>query len=248
MELFKLIAVFAVGIIASFIGTNVGGGGLISVPALIFLGLPPQMAIATNKVGSFGMTGAGLIRFHKGKKVNYKIGFPIAALAIIGAYFGANTLLTIPNVILEKLVGVVILAILTLVLLNNNLGIKRVIKEYSLLRTSLGYLAFLFIGFWGAFFGGGFAIFSTYVLITVFGLTFLESAGTTKPLGVGIAIMSIIIFGLGGAINWIYGVLLLIGMTTGSYLGAGYGIKKGNMWVKRLFVVIVVVSAIKLLF
>jgi uncharacterized membrane protein YfcA len=248
MELLRLIAVFTVGLIAGFIGTNVGGGGLISIPALIFLGLSPQVAIATNKVGSLGVTGAGLVRFHKGGKVNYKIGVPIAIFAVIGSYFGANTLLTIPNTILEKIVGVIILAILVLVLFNKNIGVKKADRKRSRLLTFLGYLTFLFIGFEGAFFGGGFATLSIYALITIFGLTFLESAGTTKPLGVGIAIMAILVFGLRGVINWVYGASLLLGMALGSYVGAGYGIKKGNIWVKRLFVVVVVISAIKLLF
>lgn len=247
VELFTLIVVFAVGVVASFIGTNVGGGGLISVPALILLGLPPQVAIATNKVGSLGITGAGLVRFHKGGKVNYKIGAPIAILATIGAYIGANTLLTVPNIILERMVGVIILVILALVLSNKSLGIKKIKRRQKTWQNLLGYLAFLFIGFEGAFFGGGFAVLSTYVLISIFGLTFLESAGTTKPLGIGIAVVAIVIFSLNGVINWIYGISLFLGMAIGSYIGAGYGIKKGDLWVRRLFAVIVVVSAVKLL-
>ncbi|OGM29761.1 hypothetical protein A2630_01300 [Candidatus Woesebacteria bacterium RIFCSPHIGHO2_01_FULL_44_10] len=245
-EILRFLLVFIVGLIASFLGINTGGGGLVSIPALIFLGFPPQIAIATNKFGSLGMSGTGLFRFHKSGEVDYKVAIPIAILSIIGAYFGANSLLTIPNQILEKIVGVLILAVLGVVLLDRKSGLEK--KELN--RPALkifGYLSFLFVGFWGAFFGGGFAIFSSYILILIFGKTLIESAGTQQLLATGIAVMAVFIYGTHGIIDWFYGAFLIIGMSLGSYLGASYGIKKGDTWVKKLFVVMVLASTIKLI-
>ncbi len=246
MEPLTLLFVFFVGVFASFIGTNVGSGGLIAIPALIFFGLPPQAAIATNKFGSLGMVTTGFYKFHKAKKIDYRIGIPTAAFALIGAYIGANTLLLFPNELLEKLVGAFILAILVFVLLNRDIGLKKARQTNPLLRYA-GYLSFLLIGFWGGFFGGGTATFATYALILLFGQTFLESAGTRKIAALGISIVPIIVFALAGIINWVYGTSLILGMAVGSYFGASYGIKKGDKWVRLLFAIIVVASAVKLL-
>ena len=83
MDPFILLLVFLVGIIASYIGTNAGGGGLISIPAMIFLGLPAQMAIATNKVGALGMT-TGFYKYHKERKIDYSVAIPVAIFGING--------------------------------------------------------------------------------------------------------------------------------------------------------------------
>lgn len=246
MDLITLLLVFIAGLVAGFIGTTVGGGGLISIPVLIFLGLPPQMAIATSHFGYLGIITAGFYKFHKAGKVDYKLGIPIAVLSIIGSVVGAFTLLSIPNDILEKLVAVFILLILIIILINKNIGVKKAKPTIGFLKY-FGYLLFLLLGFWGAFFGGGFSIFATYILIFLFGKTFLESAGTRKILAFGIVLTAIIIFSLNGAIDWIFGTSLIIGMALGSFYGASHGIKKGDEWVRGLFIIIVLASAIKLL-
>jgi len=245
MELITIIILSIVGFIASFIGVTVGGGGLLSIPALIFLGLPPQIAIATNKVGSLGIMSS-IYRFNKSRMVNFKIGIPLALVSIVGAYIGATTLLTLPEEIIGKLIGIFILIVLVFVILNRNVGVEKREKQGKTKRY-LGYLLFLFVGFWGGIFGGGYGVFATYVLIFMFGQTFLESAGTKKVLGLGISIVSVIVFAIGGIINWEYGIALLPGMALGSHFGADYGIKKGDKWVRTLFIIVVAVSAAKLI-
>ena len=246
MEAFKLISVFIVGVVAAFIGTSAGGCGLISIPALIFLGLSPQVAVATGKLGALGLIISGIYRFHKGGKIDYKIGIPIALVSFVGAYFGANTLVRIPGELLGKYVGLIVLIVLPVLFFRKDFGIKKQVKK-SLPLKIIGYLLFLPLGFWGGFFGPGYAIFSTYILILIFGQTFLESAGTRKVLGLGVTILSILIFAQSGILDWFYGGALFLGMTLGSYLGASYGIKKGDEWVRGLFVVIVALSALKLI-
>jgi len=242
---FELLLIFILGFIASFIGTNVGGAGLITVPLLIFLGLPSQVAVATNKIGGLGLTSIGLITFHGGKKVNYRIGIPIAVFSMVGAYLGSNVALALSEELVKRIIGFSIIAVLLLVFSNKNLGVQK--KEGSILAKVLGYISFIFIGFWSAFVGGGGAIISNIVLVSLFGLTFLESAGTRKIPHLVSNITASLVYIIHGTVYWIYAIPLLLGMAMGSHVGARWGLAKGDIWIRRLFMIVVVVSALKLL-
>ncbi len=246
MELFELVLVFLVGALSSFVGVNVGSGGLITIPALMFLGLPAKAAIATMRLGALGISAGGIYKFNKEGKIDYKIGIPAAVLAFIGAYIGANTLILIPEELIEQLIGFLILAVLVVVILNRNAGVKRLTVRGPVSRA-IGYLLFLPLGFWGGFFGGGTGTFMTYVLVFIFGQTFLESAGTRKIPHLAFTLISLAILAYGGLVEWVPGVVLLAGMLTGSYAGAAFFIKKGDEWVRILFIIVVGASALKLL-
>lgn len=100
----------------------------------------------------------------------------------------------------------------------------------------------------GAFFGGGWAIIATYSLLFLFGQTFIESADIKQFTGIGIAIVAILVFAFNQIMNWSMGIVLLLGMMIGAYIGASYGIKKGNRWVRTLFSIVTIAFALKLLF
>jgi uncharacterized membrane protein YfcA len=246
MDPLTMAFLFVVSLFASFIGTSVGGSAVITIPAMIFAGVPPRVAIATNKMGSLGMNITGFYKFHASKKINYTIGSIAAVFALIGSYIGANVLLNIPSGILETLVYVFIIAIVVIFLLNKEIGVKK-LRSIGKLRSASGYLSFLLIGFWAGLFGAGASIFVTFVFVYVFGQTFLECAGTRKLQAFAGTIMPLAVYSFAGIMNWTVGIVLFAGMGIGSYAGAGYSIKKGNKWVRILFFFVAVVSVVKLI-
>ena len=245
LEALTIASMFFTGIAAGFIGTTAGGGALLMIPLLIFLGLPAQNAIATAKLAVVGTMSAGLYRFNRGGKVIFKIAIPAAVFATIGSGLGALVLVRTPNSMLEKIIGIFMIILLVTMLLDHTVGIRKK-RLTSTWGTVAGYSLFFVTGFWGAIFGGQ-AIFATYILISLFGLDFLFAAGTRKLAGLCIALIAIVIYQIHGIIFWKYGIILLIGSTIGSYYGAAYGLKKGNKWIKQLFVIVVIAAAIKLL-
>jgi len=248
MQGIVLLAVFLIGVVASFYGVTVGSGGLVSISGLIFLGLSPQVAIATNRLAALGLISAGLYRFNQAKKVNYKLGFSLTLTTLIGSVVGANLLIQISEGLLEKIVGGLILVMLTVLLFKKELGIKAKLKELTVSRKILGYFFSLLIGVYIGFFGGGWSTLFSYLLILVFGQTFLESAGTRKIVGLFASLAALTVFVLNQKVNYLYGLTMFTGMALGSYLGASYALKKGNLWVKRLFIIVVFLSALKLMF
>jgi len=247
----KTLLIFFIGFFTAFITTNVGGATLLLVPTLIFIGLGPQAAIATARLGTLSAKSTGLYGFHMNGKVDYKIGLPAAIFGVIGAFLGANVLVILSYSILYRMIGFLILLTLIVVFVEKTMPHKLKIFDtsngISKTRMIVGNILFIIPGFIGGLFGGQ-SIFASFILILVFGESFLLTAGTRKIIGLAITVTALIIYGLHHFIDWYYGVLLLAGMGIGSYFGAAYGIKKGELWVQRLFIVVVIAMAAKLIF
>ncbi len=247
MELWLLLILIAcIGFVASFIGAVMGGAGLITIPFMIMFGLPPQVAIATNKIGIFGMGLGALHKYWKAKKIVWNLVIPLSVIGIIGAFIGSNTLVRANPDFLSRVVGVIILIMLPFVFLKKGAGIAK--KIVSTKKRLLGYALFLIAAFWSGLFGGGAGIFYSYIYIGLFGLTFLQFKGTNRiPLTILNAV-AIIVFAINGFVNILYAAVIFPAMALGSYAGAHVALKKGNAWIKGFYIVFVVVSAIKLIF
>lgn len=246
MDLLTFILVFIIGFSTAIIGIIVGSSGLIRIPLLILLGIPPQISVATNKVGSIGISIVGLYRYGKEKLIDLKIGFSMVSVEIFGAIIGSYILLSISGGILKKIIGLVIFGIVFLIIIKKNVGLKK-IKEIPRRNWIIGAFLFFIVAIYGGFIGGGGGTIQTYILISMFGLTFLESAATRRIPNLIGALTSVSIFAFYGIINWPVGIVLLISESMGAWVGSSIAIKKGNKFVKILFVIVAIALAIKLL-
>ena len=245
MDFIILILVFLVGVLAAFIGVIAGGGGLISIPMLIFLGLDPKIAIATAKLGGLGGVMTSAFRYHKSSKINFKIGYKLLVLFTIASVLGSFALVRISEETMYKIVGIVLLGLLPLILFSEK-GLKEI--KTGKRGEVIGYILMACVGFYCGFFGGGWGILSYYVMIMFFGLDFVKSAATTVFGSLGSYPLSLIVFAANGMINYEMGIVLMLGMMIGGYLGAKTAVKKGNKFVRILFIIVVIASAVKLLF
>lgn len=237
--------VFITGMVASFVGTTTGGIGLLIVPVLIFLGLPSPIAIATCRLGLVSSNITSLWQFHKYKHIDYSIAIPILILSVIGAVIGSSALLGTPSEAVEKFFGLFIIAIVGISLLNKEMGKQQ--KKTAPLQRIAGYIQLFFISILSGYFSAGTGLLGRTVLMKNFGQTFLQSAGTRKLQAFAISVGSLVIYLTFGAVHWPYAITLLIGTGIGSYTGAAFAIKKGDEWVRKLFIVVVILSAIALL-
>ena len=226
-----LIGVFFIVVLASMLGSMVGGGSLLSIPFLMLVGLPPQVAIATDRFGSVGAAITAFVKFRKAKKIVWKHVLILSILSLIGSLIGANILLNINPDILHIIVGVILLILLPFILLN-----------------FLGLSIYLLVQIFTGFFGGGTGPIIFYTLMIFFGFTIIEANATQVIPVLILYLSSLIIFALNGIIDYKIGTVLLAGMAIGGYLGAHLALKKGNKWIKGLFAVVVIISGIRLLF
>lgn len=232
------------GIITGFVGTNTGGSVFLTVPVMIWLGIPAQSSIATARLASVGTMVAGLRHFHTQGKVDYALAVPAAALGLAGALGGASLLLQIDPALLHKVIGALTLLLVALSLIRKPSGSE---TPPSAIRRLFGYILFIPVGMIGGLFGGQ-AKLSTYLFIIFFRKTISESVGTRKVGGLILSAGSLIIFGVNGIINWPYGGCLVIGTLLGADAGAKFALKKGDQWMESVFNTIVIALALRMLF
>lgn len=243
--IFEIILTLIIGMVAGFIGSIAGGGGLVSIPFLMFLGLPPQVAIATNKFGSVGLSLGAMYKFITKKKVIWKYVLPFSILSITGGLFGAKLLIDLPQELLTKIVGVVLLLLLPVIFIKD-IGVKK--RKTTRLQKSLGIILYFLLMIFGGFFGGGAGTLIFYCLMFFMGFTIIQANATDIIPWFLLSLSTLIFFMFQGVVDYYNGIALFFGMLIGSYFGAHTAIKKGNKWVRIVFALVVVASGLKILF
>lgn len=234
------------GVAAGFVGSVTGGAGILLIPALIFLGLPANQAIATNTLATFGMTAASLPQYAAAKQVRWRAAFKLIPLAIIGGFVGSKVLTHVDADALTVVVGVLLLIMAPIIVLNPHAGLKS--YKPSVNRSTVGYLLFLVVMTYGGFLGAGAGLFGVYILIFCLGMTYIESKATVSVPWLFLTSTAFIVFVAHGLVNWHLGILMTIGMFIGGFLGARAALEKGNAWVRAIFILVTLVASAKLLF
>lgn len=245
-EFIQYLLVLLIGFITGFLGSTVGGGGLVSIPFLIFMGLPPSVAIATDRLAVVGQTLGAIPKFLKYKKIRWSYVPIFILLALPATFIGSNLLISIDDAILNTIIGIIILCFIPLILLNKNLG--TIHCKRSNIKNRIGYFLYFCVMIFAAFFGGGAGTILAYLLMYFFGFTIIESMATDLVPWLVLSIISLVIFQLKGLIYYQFGIIILLGTLVGGYIGAHVSIKAGDVWIKRFFVGIIILSSLKLLF
>ncbi len=243
-----LLLSFIVGVISAFYGVAVGGGALLTVPALIFMGLPASHAVATSRLGSLGVITSGLINFNRKDKVDWALGAKMTVLISIGALPGTYALVNFPITWVEKLIPIIILTMLFLFIFFPSIGLEPQTDKTTSKRRFIGYLLTLTLGFISGFYQGGSGTMAAYIMILFFGQTFVESAATRKVpfLFSNLLILGSLLFTT--TIHFDVGIALGLGTFTGGYIGSKIALSRGNRWIRSLFIAIVTISTLRMLF
>jgi uncharacterized membrane protein YfcA len=249
MDLTTIIILILAGLVAGFINTLAGSGSMITLPLLIFLGLPANVANGTNRIAIFLQSIVGLAKFQKKKVLHWKNGLYLSIIATVGAIFGAITATQISAENMETIIGILLFVMLFSIFLKP----KKWMKEFEEGTTTKtipwwNYILFLGIGFYG-----GFIQMSTGILILtslVLGANYdLIRANALKLLIVILYTpFAIYIFYVNNQIDWTYGLVLAIGNIAGAWIAASLALKNGVAVVRWVLIITVLASAVKLLF
>lgn len=240
-----LLALAGTGLIAGFVDAIAGGGGLITIPVLISLGLSPVAAIATNKLQSWiGTAIAGVTYWRRGL-VRLRPLAPALATALTGSFVGALTVRSVETALLRVLVPVALIAVAGYFLLAPRL-------TDADRRARLGFAVFvplmsLVLGYYDGLFGPGTGTFLTIGFVTLFGLGVTRAAAHTKVVNLASNLGAIAFFATSGDVVWSAVLAMALGQVCGGYLGALTGIRFGARIVRPLVVGVSVVLALRLL-
>ncbi len=241
------IILFVCGGIIAVYGSVVGGTTLLSLPLLIFLGMPTTLAIGTNRLGILILESTGAARFMKERRLPWRKGVWLTLVAGVGAFIGSRITVTISPAALNIATAVTILTSAIIILKKNSWGLTEDITRQKRLWLALLIIFPLSI-YGGLSFGGGFGAYTMMLLLTQ-GYTFLESAGLSRMIGVAMSLVATVAFMFHGAvINYLVALVLGAGFIVGAWIGPGLAIKEGNRFVKYAFIAIVVATSIKLLY
>jgi uncharacterized membrane protein YfcA len=234
-----LIFLISAGFIAAFIDSVVGGGGLISVPALLFTGLPPGMMLGTNKLGGTLSSLTSTASFLFSKKVNLRLVASLFPLSFIGSVIGTYTVKQIPSDFLKPLVVCLLIVVTLYTLLKKNWGASSTYRGLTKKSTWLLGVGAFVIGFYDGFFGPGTGSFLIFVFLMV-GYDFVGASANAKVLNFSSNGASLGTFFLMHSVNFYYGLPMGAAMIVGAFFGSQVAIRKGSTFVKPLFVLVTV--------
>ena len=243
LEVLALLA--GVALIAGFIDTIAGGGGLLTIPALLFAGIPPVQAIATNKLqacfGSFTATRffikADLVSPKKQK-------WAIFATAI-GAILGAIAIQLFDSQILIMVMPYGLIAIAAYMIFSKNFGQPQ--AKAKITEKKFNASVATGVGFYDGFFGPGTGTFFTLGYSKLRAMGMVQATAHAKLLNFTTNVFSLVVFIISGQILWAVGLSMALGQIIGSRLGAAMVVKKGNDFVRYMTVAVCIAMSISLL-
>ena len=229
---------------AGFVDSIAGGGGIITLPALLAAGIPPHQALATNKLqSSFGSFTAALnysrLGLMKPKELLLGVFF-----TFVGAASGATVVQWFPADSLESLIVFMLIIIFVYTALTPKLGME---PKPHRIPHALFYTAFgLLIGFYDGFFGPGTGSFWTMALVLLLGLDLKAATAQTKLFNFTSNIVSLGVFVYAGLVLWLVGVIMGVGQILGAFLGSTLVHKREVKFIRVFFLIVVAATILKL--
>jgi uncharacterized membrane protein YfcA len=246
IEPLVLAALALVGMLAGFVDAIAGGGGLIALPALLAAGLPPVMALGTNKMQSVVGTLTATITYWRRGLIDIRaLAVPILA-TYAGSLAGAFVVRLVDTGILRFAMPVVLIGVAAYFLFGRRLGDDDRAARLNgvVFIPVMGFL----IGFYDGLFGPGTGTFFTIGFVGLFGFGLLRANASTKLLNLISNLGALTLFIPGGQVLWPVAIVMAIGQVVGGYLGALTGMRFGGRIIRPLVVVVSMGLAIKLLF
>jgi uncharacterized membrane protein YfcA len=249
MNVFDQILLFIISTLANTFSSYAGGGaGLLQLPALIFLGLPFAVALATHKIASVALGFGAAIRHSREKKLQWKFALFILVTGVAGVIPGASLILTIPENTANLALGIMTVGLAIYSWRRPDLGVK----ENSFHRDKSGYLiggtVLFLIGILNGSLTSGTGLFCTLWLVRWFGLDYkIAIAYTLVVVGIFWNGTGAITLALLGTVKWSWLPALIVGSLTGGYFGAHLAIKSHNSSIKRAFELVTLLTGLALI-
>lgn len=231
---------------AGFIDSIAGGGGFILVPALMLGGLPPQAAIATNKVPAVFGTATAAYNFIRSKKVIWPIAIIGLIFALLGGAVGSKLNQGISPDLLNKIV-LMILPVAAIVTFIPKKNIKQNVSSFTKkeLYIATPFITFI-LGIYDGFIGPGMGTFLIIAFYSILGMDMVNSSSVAKIVNFASGLGSLVMYLKAGAVIMAIGIPLLIANVLGSYIGSKLAIKKGQSFVKMILIVVFIIMFISL--
>jgi uncharacterized membrane protein YfcA len=245
-EVWQLCLLFATGLIAGFVDSIAGGGGLITMPVLLSFGLDPRAALGTNKLQATFGSGSAAWHYAAAGAVpltDCKLGFGVTFLA---AAVGTSLVQLLSRDFLERFIPVLLLVVALYSLIRPMLG--QVDRPARMRRVPFDLLFGTSLGFYDGFFGPGAGTFWAMAFVLVLGFNFTKATGYTKVMNFASNSSSLLFFLIGGHVLLLPGIVMGAGQLLGARIGSRTVVKHGARLIRPIFIVVVLAITGKVLY
>ncbi len=247
MAWYIYLAVLAAGFGAGFINTLAGSGSLITLPLLIFLGIPANVANGTNRVGVLFQNIVSVGSFRQQKMLDVRGGLILSVPAVLGSIIGAQIAVGLDERLMRQAIGVLMVVMLFVILLRPKRWLQGELEKMGERPSPLQLTIFFFIGMYGGFLQAGVGVFLLAGLVLGIGYDLVRANAVKVLIILAFTISSILVFMLNGQVLWGMGLLLAVGNSLGAWAAARMAVERGANFVRWLLIAVVAVSAADLL-
>ncbi|MGE5554105.1 MAG: sulfite exporter TauE/SafE family protein [Betaproteobacteria bacterium] len=237
-----MVAAFFAGLVDSM----AGGGGLVSLPALLAAGLPPHFALGTNKIQSCLGTTFSTGRYLRHGHVQVPVALTAAVGALAGSYLGSRAALALPSERLSLLIPPLIVVVAAITFLRREFGAQDTFAAALPRHYGLALATGLAVGFYDGFFGPGTGTFLAFAFVFLFGFGFGRATGNTKVVNLASNLAAVVAFSLSGKVVWSVALPMGLANIAGNWLGAGFAIRGGARVIKPVFGLVLMLLLVRI--
>ena len=247
MEWYLYPLIIAAGFLAGVINTLAGSGSLVTLPLLMFLGLPAGVANGTNRIGVLFQGVVAVQTLRRRTNYEYKSSWWIVAIAAAGAVLGAKLAIEVDEVWLNRAILGLMIFMLVVILVEPKKWLREGLPNPKAIRNPLYWLLFFCIGVYGGFIQAGVGIFLLAGLVLAGGYNLVHANAVKLVVVLVYSVLVLAIFQEGGQVNWGYGLLLAVGQMLGAWVAARFAADhpKARTWIRYLLIAVVIASIAK---
>jgi uncharacterized membrane protein YfcA len=240
-----LAAVPVTGFVAGFINTLAGSGSLLTLPILILLGLPANVANGTNRVGVLLQNIVAVTTFRRRGALPLQGSWKLIVPSVVGAIVGAELAVDLDEELLRQTIGALLLVLLVVMVLNP----ERWIAEHAVPRDPRWFVEvplFFAIGVYGGFIQVSVGLFLLAGLVVGAGYNLVGANAMKNLIVLVFTAAALVVFVINDQVQWTLGLLLGAGQAAGAWVAAHFAVRRGAGFVRWTVIVIVVLSALAL--
>jgi uncharacterized protein len=242
-----LLCLVAAFFFTAAISVVTGGTSLLTVPVMLSFGFEPHVAVATNMFALIFLSLGGTLPFLKGDQLPRNRLWLLIAMTLAGSLLGASLLLVVPSKTMPLVIAAALIVVTIFSLTNRKAGLTTAAVTPSSGAKAAGVACTFLLGVYGGFFSGGYVALLTAAFVAFFHFTFIEAVALTKVLNMFSSLVATLVFAKEGLVDWRLGLILSVASFAGGLLGAVLAKRVSNLRLRRIFVVAVIVMALKTL-
>ncbi|SHJ23117.1 hypothetical protein SAMN02745165_01879 [Malonomonas rubra DSM 5091] len=245
--IWQLPLLFAVGIIAGILNVLAGGGSLLTLPLLIFMGLPSAVANGTNRIAIFCQNIFAIRGFRKRGVMPMELALLCTPPALVGSWVGASLAISLDDQIFNRLLALIMLGVLVFTTLDPMKRLRKEGIEIAFARKAVIVVSFFGVGIYGGFVQAGVG-FIVITALLVHGLDLVRINAIKVFVIFCYTFIALGVFIWHDQVNYLLGFALAAGNSLGGAIGPKLAVDKGHDWIKKVVTLTVLVFALKLLF